>query len=142
MQQKEIDEISDAFKEAWTDYFGDEISIVALKTSKSEIDDLYGESKKKEYDYENKITVHGTLKESPGMDEMKQAGKKINKTFDVTFVTKEAIDQGLLYINTSSILVYVDRFGKEFRYKIYDEYQKVQFSSNKIFTTIRVIPIA
>lgn len=141
MQQSEVDEISIAFKEAWTDYFGDEMYYVTFDLDKTIKDDLYEEQKAKMYDYDNKKLFHGTLKESPSMDKLKQSGKKVYKVFTITFVTKELVDQGVIAINTNDIILYIDRFGKEHKYKIYDDYQKVQFSDNKIFTMLNVISL-
>lgn len=138
MRQDELDEISLEFIEAWTDYFGDEMYYVIF--TGAVVHPLYKESKNKTYDYFNKRLFHGTLKESPVMDEARQSGQRINKNFEITLITKELVDQEILYINVNDIIMYIDRFGKENLYKIYDEYQKVQLSSNKIFTKIRVIP--
>lgn len=140
MQQSEVDEISEAFKEAWQEYFGDTMYYVTFDKTKTIKDDLYEEQKTKVYDYENKKAFHGTLKESPSMDKLKQSGKKVYKIYTISFVTKELVDQGVNYIDTNDIILYIDRFGKENKFKIYDDYQKVQFSDNKIFTLLNVIP--
>lgn len=140
MKQEELDEISNAFQDAWTEYFGDEMYYVPFCEKETKKDDLYLEQKTKVYDYENKKMFHGTLRETPAIDELRQTGKKIRKEFEISFVTKELVDQGIKYVNTNDIILYIDRFGTEFRYKIYDEFQKVQFSDNKIFTKLKVIP--
>jgi hypothetical protein len=141
MKQNEIDEISEAFKEAWTEYFGDEIYYVPFDTVNNIPDSVYKEKIGKRYDYDNKKLFHGTLKEIASKDETHATGKKVYKDYEVTFVTKELIDQGVTEIDTRAILYYVDRFNKEHEYKIYDEYQKVQLSDNKVFTKLKVVPI-
>lgn len=141
MRQEEIDEISEAFGSAWKEYFGDEMYYVLLDLDKTVIDTLYREQKNKVYDYEHKKLFHGTLKESPAMDEMRQTGKRVNKTFEISFVTKELVDLGVEEIDTNAIIQYIDRFNKTHTYRIYDEFQKVQFSDNKIFTKLLVVPV-
>lgn len=139
MRQVEIDEISLAFEDAWTNYFGDDMYYVPLSTS-TKGDVIYNENKSKTYDYTKKVLFHGTLKEMQAIDELHQGGEYINKQYLVTFVTKELIDGGINEVDTNSIISYTNRFGTTRTYKIADEYQKVQFMDNKIFTSLVVIP--
>lgn len=140
MNQTEADEISEAFISAWEDYFGDEMYYVKFDSTNTIADSLYGEQKAKVYNYDNKALFHGTLKEAPDLDVRKQSGKEIKKDYEISFITKELIDQGILEVDTNDIIQYIDRFGKNHLYKIYDSYQKVQFTDNKVFTKLKVIP--
>lgn len=139
MRREELDEISIAFRDAWRDYFGDLLYYIPL-SKQMEKDDVYLESKHKKYDFDKKVQFYGTLKEEPKMDELMQTGKRVNKQYEIVCVTKELIDGGITKVDTNSLIMYVDRFGEKHFFSIFDEYQKVQFSTDKIFTKIRVIP--
>lgn len=137
MIQNEIDEISDSFHEAWVEYFGTPMYLIPYSYSKSN-NSIYGDKKKKEYDLDNATMFHGTLKQLESADTIKPDGRLIEEFYDITLVTKELVDQGVNSIDTNSLIKFIDRFRNEHYFKIYDTYQKVQFSNNKIFTKIRV----
>lgn len=137
LNQIEIDEISDAFLEAWQEYFGTIMYYVPFKEG-DDLDDTYLESKAKVYDMENKIRVHGTIREIQSEDKSLATGKQVQKFFEITLVTKELIDGGLQRIDTNALIIYTDRFNKEYNLCIYDDFQKVQLVDNKIFTKLLV----
>lgn len=137
MNQTEIDEISEAFLEAWQDYFGTLMYYVPFKGGE-DLDDTYLESKGKVYDMANKIPVHGTIREIQSEDKSLATGKQIQKFFEITLVTKELVDGGLQSIDTNALIIYTDRFNKVYNLTIYDDFQKVQLVDNKIFTKLLV----
>lgn len=139
MNQAEIDEFSASFLEAWEDYFGAEMYIIPYAYNGG--GNTYGDKKRKSYDFDNAILVHGTLKESEAQDVVKPDGKLEVRYYDITIISKELYDQGVYHIDTNSIIKYVDRFDNEFYFRIYDSLQKVQFSNNKIFTRLKVSQI-
>lgn len=139
MNQAEVDEFSTSFLEAWIEYFGTEMYIIPYAYTAST--NIYGDVKKKKYDLDNAILVHGTLKETEAQDMVKPDGKYEIKYFDITLISKELYDQGVQYIDTNSIIKYIDRFNNEYYFKIYDTLQKVQFSNNKIFTKLKVTQV-
>jgi hypothetical protein len=137
MRQDEIDEISGAFQEAWTEFFGAEMYYVSFDAS-TVANPIYRESKTKKYLWDSKKLFHGTLKEQQSQDVAQPTGKQVVKFYEITFVAKELLDQGILHIDTNDIIQYTDRFGKEYRLEIYDDFQKVQLVDNKIFTKLKV----
>lgn len=139
MTQAEIDEISQAFLEAWTDYFGDIVYYVPFDYSTTKADtSIYSETKSKKYLYDQKIPLHATVKERENLDVGTAVGKHIEKHYEVTFVTKELADAGVFHVDTNAIMTYTDRFAKEYKFLIYDDFQKVQLVDNKIFTKLKV----
>lgn len=138
MLQGELDEISDAFLEAWNE-LGDILYYVTFEVS-APVNNIYREQKHKNYDFANKKSFHGTIKESPSLDESMQSGMRIKKAYEVTLVTKELIEQGITHVNSRDIICYTDRFNVEYKYRIVDEYHKVQLANNRIFTIVRVVP--
>lgn len=138
MSQSEIDEISTAFLDAWTDYFGDVVYYIPFDYASSNADSVYSESKSKKYlNYEKKL-IHASLKEREDLDVINPTGKYVVKHYEMTFVTKELADLGVTEIDTNAIISYTDRFGKEHKYMIYDDFQKVQLVDNKLFTKLKV----
>ena len=138
MTQEELDEISEAFEDAWENYFGCLMTYVPFNRN-SKKDSLYNESTSKKYLEDKAINFHGTLKESVVEDKLMGAGKMKAKYFEITCVTKELIDKGLQSIDTDALIILVDRFGKKRKLSIYDDYQKVQLVDNKLFTKLRVV---
>ena len=139
MSQQEIDEISEAFLEAWADYFGDELYYVPFDYTNTRPDGgIYSETKYKKYLYDSKVLLHATVKEREDLDVDTPIGKSIEKHYEITFVTKELTDTGVHEIDTNAILVYTDRFEKEHKFHIYDDFQKVQLVDNKVFTKLKV----
>lgn len=141
MQQSEIDEISEAFQDAWEEYFGDLMYYVRFNKKGTEFNDIYNESKKLKYDMDNKIPFHGTLKELEQDDVIQPYGDNEVKLFSITFVMKELIDQKQYILDHNDIIVYEQRLGNmlvERRFNIYDSLEKVQFNSTKIFGKLKV----
>lgn len=139
MAQSEIDEISQAFIEAWEDYFGDIVYYVPFDYSGTKADgSIYSETKTKKYLYDKKVLLHATVKERENLDVNTAIGKRVEKHYEITFVTKELIDAGINQVDTNSILVYTDRFQSEHKFMIYDDFQKVQLVDNKVFTKLKV----
>lgn len=139
MSQNELNEISDAFHEAWTDYFGDEIKVIPYSSKDTHYDEVYGVSKKKAYDRSKAITLTATIRQTEHEDVSSALGKRIEEHYTITFVTKELIDKGLTEIDSDSIIEYTDRFGVTKQFKIYGTQKKVQFLDNKIFTKLKVV---
>jgi hypothetical protein len=139
MSDLEINEVSDAFLEAWSDYFGDAMYYVPFDTNTA-YDGIYLEAKVKLYRYDLKKLFHGTLKEAQISDELHQSGGKVKRKYTITFVTNELAGQGVQYINNNDIIEYTDKYGNTFKYSIYDDYKKVQLVNTKIFTKLEVIP--
>lgn len=137
ISQLEIDEISEAFKEAWHDFFGDVCYYVQFDDF-TEPHPIYKENKRKQYKYGDKKKFHATVKEIQSMNESHPAGFRNIKYFELTFVTKELVDQGITHVDPMDLITYTDRFGREFCLKMSDEFQKVQMTSNKIFTKVIV----
>lgn len=137
MLQEEINEISYEFLNAWKEFFGAEMYYIPLDES-SIPDPIYNEVKNKNYDESKAVSFYGTLKERESQDEIPPTGKRTEKFYEITLITQELIDKGINYINTNDIIKYIDRFGKVYYFEIYDDYQKVQLSNNKIFTKLKV----
>lgn len=139
MSQTELDEISDAFQEAWEDYFGETIRVIPFDKKKTNYDEIYGVSKKKVYDRTKAITLTATIRQQEHEDVSTALGKRVEEFYTITFVTKELIDKGLTEIDSDSIIEYEDRFGVVKQLKIYGTQKKVQFLDNRIFTKLKVV---
>lgn len=139
MTQTELDEISDAFLEAWEEYFGDEIKVIPFSTKNTKYDEVYGVSKSKQYDRTKAITLRATIRQAEHEDVSTALGKRIEEHYTITFVTKELIDKGVTDLSSDSLIEYTDRFGVTKQFKIYGKQQKVQFLDNKIFTKLKVV---
>ena len=141
MQQNEIDEISEAFSDAWEEYFGDRMKYVRFNREETVFHKTYNESKTRKYDYANAIEFNGSLKEIENEDVTQPYGDNEYKLFTITLVTKELLDKGVIYVNHDDIITYTQIFGDtklERRFSIYDSVEKVQFNASKIFTKIMV----
>lgn len=138
MRQEEINEISQAFLDAWKEFFGAPMLYIPFDSSTSNPHPIYNESRNKKYDEANAVEFYGTLKEREMQDVTAPTGKKIEKHYEITLVTQELIDKGVNYIDTNDIIRFTDRFGKVYDLEIYDDFQKVQLVDNKIFTKLKV----
>ena len=138
MRQAEIDQISDAFHDAWEEFFGQKMSYIKYLGTSSSYSKLYNESKHKVYDTENKIDFYGSIKYSPTKKEIELAGSDENINAIVTLVTKELIDKGINNIEFEDLIEIEDRFGEVKTYSINSISKKVQFSNNFIFTKVGV----
>lgn len=79
MKQTEINEISNAFMEAWRDYFGDVMYYVPFDDQGTVVNHIYKESKGKKYLWNSKIAFHGTIKEIQSLDVAQPTGKREEK---------------------------------------------------------------
>lgn len=141
MQQTEIDEISDAFSEAWEEFFGQVMYYVPLDRERTIVDDLYEETEKKVYDFANKVQFYGTLKLTEESEVGEISGKSNTIGASITCVTKELVNKGVIYVELSSIIV-TKNHNEGYRfYNIVGQYPKVQLGDNRVFTTIRVVEI-
>lgn len=138
MRQSEIDQISEAFLDAWVEFFGQKMHYIRYIGTSSPYDELYNESKRKVYDEVNKIEFHGSIKYNPTQKEIELAGLDKNVSAIVTLVTKELVDKGVTKLKFEDIIEVEDRFGEKERYNITSVAKKVQFSNNFIFTKIGV----
>lgn len=140
MLQTELDEISNAFSEAWEEFFGQEMFYVELSGA-TEIHPLYGESRGKIYDFEGKKPFNGTFKQDEYKERGEIGGRDNYEEATITFITKELIDLGIFTINQSAIIEIFHRDGERKLYNIISNYGKVQLGNNKIFTTLKVVEI-
>jgi hypothetical protein len=138
MEQTEIDEVSDAFTDAWKDYFGDVMYAVKLLATPA-ADAIYKEQKQKAFDYDNKILFHGILKQTAVEGELHQGGHRVEFKGTITAVTKELIDNGINVLEPTMRIYYIDRFGTEHLYRSVDILTKVQLCNNRIFTSVGVV---
>jgi hypothetical protein len=141
MLQNEIDEISVAFLDAWDQYFGEKMFYVPFLEAETSVHRVYKESKTKTYDYANKLQFTGTFKQQPIREEGEIAGKEEIEQAEITFVTKELYDKGVLEIDARSIVEITHRNGKTATYNIHNYYGKVQLGNNRIFTKLAVTEI-
>ncbi|MBO8161150.1 MAG: hypothetical protein H0Z24_05890 [Thermosipho sp. (in: Bacteria)] len=139
MQQNEIDKISEAFSDAWKEFFGQEMYYIKFKDTNTPSDTLYYENDVKEYDRVNKIKFYGSIKFNPTKKEIELAGLKEEVTAIITVVTKQLVDAGIQEVSFNDLIEITDRFGNTSEYSIIDKNLKVQFSNNFIFTKIGVI---
>lgn len=137
MRQEEIKEISQAFQQAWEDFFGAPMYYIPYDTN-DDYDELYDENRSKDYKEAEAVLVHGTIKEKEDLDTTTPVGKLKVKHYTITLVTQELIDGGVTNIDTNSIIRHTDIHGVTTDYEIYDDYQKVQLGNNKIFTKLKV----
>lgn len=141
MQQAEIDEISEAFSDAWRDYFGDLMYYVRFNRKDTSFDTTYNESKKLSYDMDNKIPFYGALKDLEKDDTIEPYGDDETKLYSITFVMKELIDKGQFDINHDDLIIYEQKVGDMLitrKFSIYSSLQKVQFNATKIFGNLKV----
>lgn len=139
MRQEELNDISQAFLDAWEEFFGAPMYYIPFSESTmSNPHSIYGESKTKQYKEAEAIMFYGTILERESDDITSPIGKSLEKFFEITCVTQELIDKGITHIDTNALIRYQDRFGKEYNLQIYDDFQKVQLVDNKIFTKLKV----
>lgn len=137
MLQTEIDEISEAFSDAWQEYFGQPMFYVPFLESQTP-KNIYNESKDKKYDFDNKVPFFGTYKQEP-IEEKGEMGGRVEEQFaEVTFVTKELFDKGVTEIDSRALIEITHRSGKTHLYNIIEHYGKVQLGDNKVFYKLKV----
>lgn len=141
MLQEEIDEISDAFSEAWEEYFGQVMRYVPLSET-TEVHPIYGEAIGSiKYDWENYYEFNGTFKEKEHAESGDMYGRNGEINAEITFVTKEFVDEGLYDISQTAIIFVKHRSGVSKVYNIISNYGKVQLGNNKVFTKLGVVEI-
>lgn len=141
MLQSELDEISNAFSEAWDEFFGQPMFYVPFILDESEVHTLYRETRKKKYDWKAKREFIGTFKQEKYEERGEINGRDNYEKAEITFVTKELYDLGVKVIDQSSIIEIFHRDGSRKLYNIIANYGKVQLGNNKIFTKIEVVEI-
>lgn len=139
MLQSELDEISEAFQEAWNDSFGQEMFYVPFDKGKTISHPIYGDSEEKVYDFDNKKRFMGTFKELNNEEAGELFGKDTNVEAEITLITKELFDQGVLEIDTSALVEITHRSGRTQLYNITKSIGKVQLGNNRIFTRLGVV---
>lgn len=141
MQQSEIDEISEAFSDAWDEYFGDKMLYLPFDRENTSFNKIYNETKCLKYDESRAVEFNGSLREVEKEDVTQPYGDNEYDLFIITLVTKELLDKGIFEVNHDDIIKYTQRFGTQLvtrTFSIYGSVQKVQFKSTKVFTKIMV----
>lgn len=141
MLQSEINEISDAFQDAWDEFFGQEMYYVPLDLEKTVVHPIYGETRKKEYDFDGKKRFVGTYKELSNKEAGELFGDATKAESEITFVTRELIVQGIDEVDDGAIIEITHLSGKVMLYNITEITRKVQFGSSRIFTKLGVVEI-
>ena len=142
MEQKELDEISDAFVDAWEEFFGQEMFYVPFDENASKPHPIYGENKNKVYDYENKKRFMGTFKELSDEEAGELFGQETKAEAEITYVTKELYEQGITRPKKSALVQITFRDGVTKLYNITEITGKVQLGDNRIFTKFGVFEYA
>lgn len=139
MKQTEIDQISNAFLDAWKEFAGTEMFLVKYLPEQTPYTDLYRESKVKTYDIDNKISFYGSIKFNPTVEEKEELGVTKNITAIITLVTKNLRDNGVTSIDLNDIIEYTNDIGITLKFNIVTEVPNVQFSNTFIFTKLGVV---
>lgn len=139
MEQNELDEISDAFLDAWKESFGQEMYYVPFLKDDTPVHPIYNESKKKKYDLENKVLFTGTFKELTNEEAGELFGNDTKVTAEITFVTKELYEQGVTKAQHSALVEITHRDGTTNLYDITEVIGKVQLGNNRILTKLGVV---
>lgn len=134
----ELDEYENDFIEAWEGYFGQPMYYVELVPEESNIHKLYSESKKKIYDFENKKLFHGKFLRKPEMERGEIYGRENYDKAEISFITKELADLGVLKLKQSSVIETFDKEGTRKLYNIVGDYDKVQLRNRKLITRLIV----
>lgn len=138
MLDEEINEYSDDFIEAWEGYFAQPMYYVEIKLEESQVHPIYSESKKKIYDFENKRLIHGKFLQQPYTERGEIYGRENYDKAEISFITKELTDKGVLVINQSSVIEIFDNEGTRKLYNIIGDYGKVQIRNHKMVTRLIV----
>lgn len=140
MDIREINEISDAFLEAWREYFGTTMYLVPFDKAGSEAGKhaVYDETVELKYDFANKLAFYGTIKDYESLDEESSIGDDEKTALMITLVFKELSDQGIKKIDRNSIVEHTDPYGNTRYYKIVDTINRVQFSTHRVFVKLKV----
>jgi hypothetical protein len=138
MRQDEIDEISDAFSEAWEEFFGQPMFYIQFIGAENP-HSLYRESKKKMYAEDGKKPFYGTFKQELIEEKGEIGGRKETEVSEITFVTKELFEQGIIEVDSRDIIEVTNRAGYTHRYNIFGHLGKVQLGDNRVFTQLKVV---
>ena len=138
MDVSEIDDISDSFIEAWTEFFGQEMYYIRFLRDSNTPHNVYNDSRKKIYDEDNKVLFHGSLKEKPTAEELGMGGLKALPSGVITFVTKELRDAGITELSTNDCIEATPYAQPTIRFNIVSDQGKVQLTDQKIFTKLGV----
>jgi hypothetical protein len=146
MDVNEIDEISEAFLEAWIDFFGAPMYLVPFDRESSDMDEdeytaIYREPKQFVYNFAEKVLFHGALKDHESLDKDSVMGLSVETDLSVVCITKELADKGITKIPLSSIIEFMDNTGEVRLYKIVDVIYRVQLSSHRIFTKMKIVEL-
>lgn len=134
----DLDEYENDFIEAWSGYFGEPMYYVELKQAESNINQLYLESKKKIYDFDNKKLFHGKFLRKPESERGEIYGRENYDKAEISFITKELADLGVPIVKQSGVIEIFDREGTRKLYNIVGDYDKVQLRNRKLITRIIV----
>lgn len=133
MDYREIDEISDAFLEAWVENFARPMEYVRF-SEENKVHPIYNEvSSHKIYDYDEAVKFHGTMKEEFHNEEGNVYGRVPGIVSEITLVTKELTDGGIRQVRNEDIVL----VGEQ-KYEIIGFTTRVQFLDRKIFTKLKV----
>lgn len=136
LPQTDIDEISDAFSDAWEETFGAEVFYLRYNPSTQQ-HPLYGEVIGKEY--EEIGPIYAIFKQNPTIEELKNSGISEHAQGILVFVTKDLREQGVTKVSTLDRVKIVDRDGVTSFYTINGYNLRVQFYNNYIFTHVGVV---
>ena len=124
--------------EAWEEVFAQPMYYVQLEREKSNIHPIYAESKKKVYDFENKILFHGKFLQEPYRERGEIYGRENYDKAEISFVSKELRDKGVLHVEQSAVIEIFDSDGNRKLYNIIGDYGKVQLRNRKLITRLIV----
>lgn len=146
MDVTEINEISEAFLEAWKDFFGAPMYLIPFSKEASDaVADaytaLYKEPKQHVYDFTKKVLFHGSLKDHESIDKEGVTGLQVETDLAVVIISKELADKGITRIDMTSVIEFTDNTQVVHYYKIVDVIYRVQLNAHRIFTKIKVVEI-
>lgn len=131
--------------DAWEEYFGQMLYYVPFDeiSTKNNAHPLYRDVQKKGkiYLWDDMKPFHGTLKSEEVEEKGDMYGKDEETKYDITFITKELRDQGILNVDKEALIYLVDRDGVNHVFNIIASNQKVQFGDNKVFTKLEVLEV-
>lgn len=138
MLQSEVNEISDAFQDAWDEFFGQEMFYVPLDLEKTIVHPIYKETTEKVYDFAGKKRFVGTYKELSNKEAGELFGDATRAKAEITYVSRELILAGVDDVDDSALIEITHQSGRVGLYNITEITRKVQFGDNRIFTKLGV----
>lgn len=149
MEQAQIDQISNAFSNAYQEFFGMPIQYIPFDrstVSQNKYEQMYAEADLTDLNYNGTeaVTFNGSISYNPEKKELDLLGFDPDKVSAlITVVTKELVDGGIISaereISYRDKIRINDRFNNETDYIITEIGKSVQFSDNFVFTKIGVI---